>query len=150
MIARSTVLPTALIAAIAAASMAGAAALPGGARYAGKTAKGGAVKLTLAGSGRMVKRLRIHYRLSCDNGRSGRTYTDILAARVGKNRRFSGVGTYEGARDGSSNEFRVAGRLSRRRARGTFSLKAVGKAQDGADRVRCKTGKLRWRASRRR
>jgi hypothetical protein len=148
-IARPTALAAALLAALATASTAGAG-LPGGATYTGRTAQGGAVKLELTGDGKRVKRMRIHYRLRCDNGRSGRTYTDILDARVGRNGRFSGVGTYEGAEDGSTNDFKVAGRLSRRSARGTFSLKAVGRPREGASRVRCKTGRLRWNASRRR
>jgi hypothetical protein len=147
-LARSTALSSAVLAVVMGVPMALAAALPGGARYTGKTDDGSAVTLRLTSDARYVKRMRIHYTVTCDNGRSGHTYTDILNARVRKDRRFSGAGSYQGSGDGSENTFKVSGRLSARRASGRFSLTATSTPADGSDPVHCKTGVLRWHASR--
>jgi len=122
------------------------AKLPRGAHYVGKTARGGEVTMRLSGDARRVARLRIDYELKCDDGNSGETYTVILGARVrGKRHTFRAHGRYRGSRDDSLNEFHLAGRVSRRGARGTFSL--VNESSD--DDVTCTSGKLRWRATRR-
>jgi hypothetical protein len=147
-LARSTALCSAVLAVVVAVPIALAAALPGAARYAGETDDGSPVTLRLTSDARYVKRMRIHYTVACDNGRSGDTYTDILQVRVHKDHRFSGAGTYQGSGDGSENTFKVSGRLSARRASGRFSLTATGTPADGSDPVHCKTGVLRWHAAR--
>ena len=102
--------------------------------------------LRLSRDARRVARLRIDYELKCDNGKSSQTYTVVLRARLhGKRHTFRAHGRYRGSRDGSRNEFRLAGRVSRRAARGTFSLENESRDDD----VKCTSGKLRWRAGRR-
>jgi hypothetical protein len=148
-LARSTALSSAVLTVVVAVPIAVAAALPGSAKYVGKTDQGSGVTLRLTSDARYVKRMRIHYAVTCDNGRSGKTYTDILNAKVRRDNRFSGAGTYQGSGDGSENKFKVAGRLSARKASGTFSLTATGTPPaDGSDPVRCETGVLSWHAPR--
>ena len=137
----------AAVAALALAAPAALAALPGGARYAGKTSDGSAVTLKLSGDGKNVKRMRIHYGLSCSKGRTAQSYTDILGPKVHKDRTFSTSGTYTGTQDGSKNTFHVSGKLSASKAHGRFSLKSSGRASDGS-KVTCKTGQLTWSAKR--
>ena len=137
----------AALAALAIAAPAALAALPGGARYAGTTSDGSAVTLKLSGNGKSVKRMRIHYDLSCTKGRSAHSYTDILGLHIRKDRTFSASGTYTGTQDGSKNTYHVSGKVSASKAHGKFSLKATGKASDGT-KLSCKTGSLTWSAKR--
>ena len=137
----------AAFAALAIAAPAALAALPGGARYAGTTSDSSAVTLKLTGNGKNVKRMRIHYDLSCNKGRTAHSYTDILGPRVHKDRTFSTSGSYTGTQDGSKNTFHVSGKLSASKAHGRFSLKATGRASDGG-KLSCKTGRLTWSAKR--
>lgn len=127
-----------------------AGALPGGAKYAGQTIDGGAVQLSLSGNAKRVRRMRIHYTVDCDNGRTGDTYTDIFNPRVRSDHSFRGSGKYKGSGDGSKNTFNVSGKVSARKASGTFSLTATRKLEGASQAVRCKTGKLSWEASRQR
>ena len=137
----------AAIAALAVTAPAALAALPGGARYAGTTSDGSAVTLKLARNAKSVKRMRIHYDLSCNRGRSAHTYTDITGPRVHKDRTFSVSGKYTGTTDGSKNTFHVSGKISAGKAHGKFSLKSTGKASDGS-KLSCKTGNVTWSAVR--
>jgi hypothetical protein len=137
----------AAIAALALTAPAALAALPGGARYAGTTSDGSAVTLKLAGDAKSVKRMRIHYDLSCNKGRSAHTYTDITGPRVHKDRTFSVSGKYTGTKDGSKNTFHVSGKLTAGKAHGKFSLKSTGRASDGS-KLSCTTGKVTWSATR--
>ena len=127
-----------------------AAALPGGAKYAGKTDDAGAVTLRLNSDASRVKKMRIHYTVECNDGRSGKTYTDILNPKIRSDHTFRGSGTYKGSGDGSENEFKVAGKVSARKASGTFSLIATSDADAQGGTLRCKTGKLTWTAKRQR
>jgi hypothetical protein len=138
-IARSIALSAALFALLAGA----ADALPGGARYVGDTDDGGAVFLRLNANATRVKRMRIHYTVTCNDGKDRKpTYTDVLDARLKKDGTFSGSGSYEGSQGHDLNRFKVAGTVTKRRAHGTFSLTS------SAGDVRCKTGKLTWSAKR--
>src|SRR3954447_18138228 len=138
-IARSIALSAALFALLAGA----ADALPGGARYAGDTDDGGAVMVRLSPDAARVKRMRIHYTVTCNDGKNRKpTYTDILDARVKKDGTFSGSGSYEGSQGHDLNRFKVAGKVTKRKAQGTFSLTST------AGDARCKTGKLTWSAKR--
>jgi hypothetical protein len=137
-----------LVAATAAAvAPAALAALPGGAKYAGTTSDGNAVTLKLTGDGTRIKRMRISYQLSCDNGGSGVTYTEVRGAQIHKNHGFSVSGTYTGSKDGSKNKFSVSGKVWNKTAHGKFSLNSTVKASGGG-KVKCKTGKLTWSAAR--
>jgi hypothetical protein len=147
-IARFTALLTAALAVLVGVPIAVAAALPGGAKYGGKTADGQAVTLRLTSDGKRVKRMRIHYTVTCNDGRSGDTYTDVLNPRVRSDNSFRGSGTYMGSGDGSENVFKVTGQLSARKASGTFSLTATSASSDQGEPLRCKTGKLNWSAKR--
>jgi hypothetical protein len=147
-IARFSLICAAAIAVLVAVPIALGKALPGAAKYIGETEKNLAVTLRLTGDGTHVKRMRIHYTVSCDNGRSGDTYTDVLNVRVRSDRRFKGAGTYMGSGDGSENKFKVSGRVSARRASGKFSLTATGTPAGATEPVHCKTGKLSWTADR--
>lgn len=145
-LARLTLLLATALAVLVAVPVASAAKLPGGARYEGKTAKGEDVRLRLSGDGRRVARLRIHYRLTCDDGRTGRTYTTIMNARLrGDRHTFSARGSYRGSADDSRNFFSVSGRVSKRGASGTFRLRNEAAGDDGGE---CTSGRLRWSASR--
>ena len=137
----------AAIAAVAVAAPAALAALPGNARYVGKTSDGSAVTLRLSGDGKNVKRMRIAYGLSCSKGRTAHSYTVILGPRVHKDRTFSSSGSYTGTQDGSKNSFHVSGKISASKAHGKFSLKSNGRASDGS-KVSCRTGNLTWSAKR--
>ena len=137
----------AALAALALAAPAALAALPGGARYAGKTSDGSSVTLKLSGDGKSVKRMRIHYKLSCNKGRTAHSYTDILGPRIRKDRTFSASGTYTGTKDGSKNTYHVSGKVSASKSHGKFSLTSSGRASDGT-KLSCKTGKLTWSVKR--
>ncbi len=147
-IARFTALFAAALAVLVAVPITVFAALPGGAKYAGKTDDGGAVTLRLTGDAKRVKKMRIHYTVTCNDGRSGDTYTDILNPRIRSDNTFHGSGTYKGSGDGSDNAFKVSGTVSKRKASGTFSLTATSDAGAQGSRLRCKTGKLTWSAKR--
>src|SRR4051812_21273008 len=137
----------AALAVLAIAAPAAVAALPGGGKYVGTTSDGSAVTVKLSGDAKQVKRLRIHYRVTCNDGRTGHTYTDILGPRVRKDRTFSTSGTYTGSSDGSKNTFHLSGKLSSSRAHGKFSLTSTSKAAKGK-KLTCKTGPLTWSAKR--
>jgi hypothetical protein len=137
----------ALAALLVAAPIALAGALPSRAKYVGKTSDGNALTLKLNGAASRITRLRIHYIIDCSDGHSGKTYTDILGARLRSDHTFSASGTYTGSTDGSQNAFKASGALSRKKAHGKFSLKATGTAGDGSA-LSCKTGKLTWSAKR--
>jgi hypothetical protein len=133
----------ALSAAAFAVSAGVASALPGGAKYLGTTGDGGAVTLRLSGDAAYVKRMRIHYTVTCNDGQDRKpTYTDILDARLKSGGKFSGSGSYKGSIGKDTNDFKVAGKVTARNAHGTFSLTSR------AGSVRCKTGKLTWSAKR--
>ena len=123
-----------------------ALALPGKAKYAGTTSDGSAVTVRLSGDAKAVKRMRIHYGLTCSGGRTGDSYTDIVGARVRKDRTFSVSATYTGSKDGSKNTFHVSGKLSASKAHGKFSLTSTTKT--GKKKLTCKTGQLTWSAKR--
>ena len=148
-IARFTALLVAALAVLVAAPLAVSAALTGGASYAGKTDDGRSVSLRLTSDAKRVKKMRIRYEVTCDDGRSGTTYTNILNPKIRSDRTFRGSGTYKGSSDDSENTFHVAGTISKRKASGTFSLTATSDAGDGTT-LRCKTGKLTWSAKRKR
>ena len=134
---------TALFAAVFALLAGVANALPGGAKYLGETGDGGAVMVRLSGDATKVKRMRIHYTVTCNDGKDRKpTYTDILAARLGGSGKFNGSGSYQGSEGKDLNTFKVSGSVTARRAHGTFSLTST------AGDVRCKTGKLTWSAKR--
>ena len=144
---RKHLLVTALVALFAAAPVALAAALPGRAKYVGTTSDDNVLTLKLNGDASHIKRMRIHYTVTCDDGRSGETYTDILGPRVRKDHSFSASGSYTGSGDGSQNTFKVSGNLSAGKAHGKFFLKATGMASDGST-LHCKTARLTWSAKR--
>ena len=148
-IARFTALLAAALAVLVAVPFALAAALPGGAKYAGKTDDEQVVTLKLTSDAKRVKKMRIHYTVTCNDGRSGDTYTDILNPRIRSDHTFRGSGTYTGSGDGSENKFKVAGTISKRKASGTFSLTATSDSATQGETLRCKTGKLTWTAKRR-
>ena len=147
-IARFTALPVAALAVLVAVPFAIGAALPGSARYAGKTDDAHAVTLRLTSDAKRVKRMRIHYTVECDDGSSGDTFTDVLNPKVRSDHSFRGSGTYKGSGDGSDNAFKVTGKLSARKASGTFSLTATIDPGGGEGKLHCKTGKLTWSANR--
>jgi hypothetical protein len=147
MASRKQAAAAALAALLVAAPIALAGAPIGRAKYVGKTSDGTVLTVKLNGGASRVKRLRIHYTITCDDGRSGQTYTDILGAPVHKDHSFSAHGTYTGSGDGSLNTFKVSGTLARNKAHGKFSLTATGKTADGSP-LHCKTGKLTWSAKR--
>jgi hypothetical protein len=147
-IARFTALIAAALAVLVAVPFAVAGALPGGAKYAGKTDDDQAVTLRLTSDAKRVKRMRIRYTVTCDDGRSGDTYTDILNPKVRSDRTFRGSGMYKGSGDGSENVFKVTGTISASKASGTFSLTATSESGAQGGKLRCKTGKLTWSAKR--
>jgi hypothetical protein len=147
-IARLTALIAAALVALVVVPFAVAAALPGGAKYAGKSDDDHAVTLRLSGDAKRVKRLRVNYTVTCDDGQSGDTYTDILNAKVRSDHSFRASGMYTGSGDGSENVFKATGKLSARKATGTFSLTATSKPDDAGNVVKCKTGKLTWSVKR--
>jgi hypothetical protein len=125
-----------------------AVTLPGSAKYAGKVRDGTRVRLTLSKNAGHVKQMRIDYKVSCDNGTGGRTYTVIRNPRVRANATFKGSGKYQGSVGGDTNWFKVSGKLTAKKATGTFSLTSVGTPAGVQGKVRCKTGLLHWRAAR--
>jgi hypothetical protein len=144
---RKHLLVAALVALCVAPPVALAAALPGRAKYVGTTSDDNAVTLKLTGDGSHIKRMRIHYTVTCNDGREGQTYTDILGARVRKDHTFSAKGTYTGSGDGSQNTFKASGKVWANTASGKFFLKATGTASDGTA-LSCKTARLTWSAKR--
>jgi hypothetical protein len=146
-IARLTALLAAALAVLIAVPLSFGADLPGSAKYSGKTDDDRSVSLRLTRDAKLVKRMRINYEVTCNDGRTGRTYTDILNAKIRSDRTFRGSGSYKGSGDGSINKFRVTGTISKRKATGTFSLTATSEGDQG-DTLRCKTGQLTWTAKR--
>jgi hypothetical protein len=149
-IARFTGPAAAALAVLVAVPIAVAAALPGGGKYVGKTDDSQAVMLRLSPDAKRVKLMRIHYTITCNDGRAGDTYTDIMNPKVRSDHSFRGSGTYKGTGDGSDNAFKVAGKISARKASGTFSLTATSSSGTQGDPLHCKTGKLTWSATRQR
>jgi hypothetical protein len=146
MIHRFIALAAAALAVLACASMAAAAKLQGGTRYAGTTSQHKPVQLRLSGNAERITSLLIHYRVTCDSGPSGTTYTKVVNIRVRKSGKFAAKGSYKGSGDGSTNVFKVAGSISRKRARGHFSLTRSDELS--GETVHCKSGRLSWRAPR--
>lgn len=105
----------------------------GKARYDGTTADGSGVQLRLSSDGTEVAAVRIHHRVTRDDGESHATFTDIFGLSLHSNGDFSGHGTYTGSDDGSTNT------ISRSRVEGTFSLTATGTLSSGTT-VHCSTG----------
>jgi hypothetical protein len=147
-IARLTALIAAALVALVAVPLAVGAALPRGAKYAGTTDDNHAAALRLSGDAKLVKRLRINYTVNCDDGSSGDTYTAILNAKLRSDHSFRASGMYTGSGDGSENVFKATGKVSARKATGTFSLTATTKPDADGNVVKCKTGKLTWSAKR--
>jgi uncharacterized protein (DUF2147 family) len=146
-IARFSALVVAALAVLMAVPLALAAALPGGAKYAGQTADGGSVTVRLSGNGKSVKRMRIHYQVTCNDGQPrDPTYTDIVGAPLRRNGSFSGTGEYQGSVVKDTNRFKVSGKMLAGKGSGTFSLTATGSGS--GSKVRCKTGKLAWSVKR--
>jgi hypothetical protein len=146
-IARFTALLVAALAVLIAVPLQLASALAGGAKYAGQTAAGSAVTVRLSGDGKSVKRIRISYKVTCDDGQPrDPTYTDIVGAPLRRDGSFSGSGQYQGSIVKDTNRFKVSGKLFARKGSGTFSLTATGSGQ--GPKVRCKTGKLAWSVKR--
>jgi hypothetical protein len=137
----------ALCAALLASSVA-IAALPGKAQYSGQTSDSSTVRLRLSSSGKRVAKMRIYYKVTCDDGRNHTTYTDILNLRLGRTGKFAGKGTYTGSGDGSKNRFKVAGAVTKKNAKGSFSLTASGTDPTTARTVNCRTAALSWSALR--
>jgi hypothetical protein len=123
-----------------------AAAPAGGSKYSGKTSAGEPVTLRLNGKASRVKRLRIYYTLTCDDGRTSYTYTDVLNPRLRSDHSFAASGTYTGSSDGSQNSFKLSGKVWAKKAGGKFSLAATGTVE--GTKLHCKTGKLSWSAKR--
>src|SRR6476660_1873362 len=142
---RKQLLGAAIAALLVTAPIALAGAPIGLAKYVEKTSDGNVLTVKLNGDASRIKRMRIRYTVTCDDGRSGQTYTDIVGAKVRKDRSFSAHGTYTGSGDGSQNTFQVSGALARNKASGKFSLTATSLASDGST-IHCKTGKLTWSA----
>jgi hypothetical protein len=117
------------------------AAMPsGGARYSGKTSERLGVRLGISSDAHFVARMHIRYRVKCSDGARGAPTTDLFDLRIDRHGRFAFNGTYTGRVDESKNHVRMHGRVSRRRATGTFSLTAK------RNKVRCHSGKVRWHA----
>jgi hypothetical protein len=124
--------------------------LPGGARYAGSATGGRPVLMRLSPNGQSVTSLRIKYAAYCDDFSPPRktvTYTQIMNIPLQASGAFKASGTYKGSVDQSTNKFTVAGTVSARKARGTFSLTGTSPRSDGAV-TRCKTGAVHWHAAR--
>jgi hypothetical protein len=124
------------------------AALPHKARYSGQTSDNSTVRLRISNDGKRVAKLRIFYKVTCDDGRTNTTFTDVLNLRVHKHGKFAGQGTYTGSGDGSKNSFKVAGTVSKKKATGSFSLTATGTDQQTGKTISCQTGPLTWSALR--
>ncbi|GAC1316924.1 MAG: hypothetical protein NVSMB25_03600 [Thermoleophilaceae bacterium] len=114
------------------------------AHYKGPTSQGTDIGFQLSNDAKRVAKLRITYRVTCDDGTSATTYTDILNAKITA-RKFGGQGVYRGQRDGSTNTFQIKGSLTRRSAQGTFTLSATGKTSAGRD-LHCMSGTVSWTA----
>ena len=140
-----------LLAALCAALLVAAvavAALPGKAQYSGQTSDNSTIRLRLSGNGKRVAKLRVYYKVTCSDGHSHTTYTDVLNLRLGRGGKFAGKGSYIGSGDGSKNSFKVAGTVTTKKAKGSFALTASGKDPTTGSAVNCKTGSLTWSAAR--
>lgn len=124
----------------AATGAADAAAPAGGARYAGTDSDGLPVHLRVSHGAGYVARMTIRYRVTCDDGAQGSPTTNLFDLRIDRHGRFRFNGTYTGHADGSKNHVHMHGRISRRRASGTFVL-------DGKrGKVRCRSSHVTWHA----
>jgi hypothetical protein len=120
-----------------------ALALTGGARYSGKTSDDRAVALRLTSDATHIKRFHIRYTVNCDDDVDRpATYTDVLNAKIRDDNTFRASGQYTGSGDKSTNKFKLTGVVYKRKAHGTFSLKAA----SADDSIHCTTGKLTWKA----
>jgi hypothetical protein len=146
--ARLRAIPATATAMLVVAPLALATTLPSGAIYVGKVKDGTRVRLTLSKNAKRVKQMRIDYKVSCDDGTGGKTFTVIRNPAVHKDGTFKGSGKYQGSVGGDTNRFKVAGKLSAAKATGTFSLTSVGSPAGVQGTVRCKTGQLHWQAAR--
>ena len=121
------------------------------AHYAGSSPDQTTTRLRLSSDGKRVAKMRIFYPLVCDGQRAGRTYTDIYPIPLRRDRSFTGRGHYYGSTNHWLNKFVVKGKLSSRRARGTFSLRESGTNPVTGASVHCQsgsTGSVVWTASR--
>jgi hypothetical protein len=131
--ARSAIYVTALL--MAASALPAPAATPsGGTRYTGKTSEGLGVRLRVSASGGYVASMHIRYDVHCSDG------ADLYDLRIDGHGRFNFAGTYTVRRDGSRNRVRMHGRISRRRASGSFVL--TGKRK----KVHCRSKRVSWHA----
>ena len=133
-------------AAVLALAPAAAAAPRAGERYSGETAEDLPVELRVSGSGRYVARFSIRYQVTCDNGAEGPVSTQVFDVRIRADGTFRYSGTYRKRVDRSRNDVTLRGKISRRAATGTFSLRAVGQPDGAKTKVRCRSGIVRWRA----
>ena len=132
-----------LLALLCCAGAAAAAGL-GKAQYTGTTSDNTAVRLRLSSNGKRVAKLRIFYTVNCDNGLAHKTFTDIFNLAISKRKTFGGTGTYQGQQDGSTNNFKISGKVGSSSSKGKFSLKAT----DASKTVHCTTGTVSWSANR--
>ena len=114
------------------------------AEFSDETSQVTAFEYRTSANGRRIRRLRIHYNVTCENGVTRETYTDVFDVPLRRNGRFRARGRYTGTADQSQNRFMVTGRVLRRRSSGRFTLTAT-----AADReLDCRTGELTWTATR--
>ena len=116
------------------------------ARYVAKT--GGKVMVALRVSGQSVTRMTIKYRVTCSNGGGAMRSTQLTNLRVNHSGHFAFTGSYTGTQDGSKNHVTLHGRVTRKRASGTFKLTAVGTDADTGESIRCHSATVKWRAKR--
>jgi hypothetical protein len=111
-------------------------------RYA--TAKDATTKVSLrvTHDRRLVTRMTISYRVSCDNGGSATRSTLLRRLPVTRSGRFAFSGSYVGSQDGSDNHVRLHGTVTRKRASGTFKLRAT------KGSLHCQSKTVHWRAHR--
>ena len=120
----------------------------GAVRYVGKKHGKVVVSLRVAPASAMVTRMTIRYRVTCDNGGSATRSTQLTNLRINHSGHVAFHGSYKGTQDGSTNHVTLRGTVTRKRAVGTFKLKAVGVDAASGGRVRCHSATVRWRAKR--
>ena len=112
----------------------------GGSHYAGQTSEHLGVTLRVSGDGGYVARMRVRYRVKCADGARGTPSTSLFDLKVDSHGRFGFNGTYTGKVDKSRNRVKLHGKISARRAAGTFVLAAKRK------KVRCNSARISWHA----
>jgi hypothetical protein len=135
----------AALAALACAA-AGSSKAPAEGVYSGQTADKMAVSLRLSSDRRYVKRLAIRYKVTCDNGATGKASAEFLDVAIQDGGKFAYKGTYRKRSDRSRNTLRVRGKVTKKEASGTFSLKAVGRPKGSKKKVHCRSGEVTWSA----